>query len=353
MNIFNRKPWREVNPGGTGAPGAGGPNGGGPAGNGPGGFKKPQINPGSMKWTILGIVVLALAYVIWNSFYTLTVSEAAVVSTLGRPANVTESGVHFKIPLIQDVYKVSTEIRGMEIGYDKNEDSVASESEMITKDFNFVNVDFYIEYRVVDAIQYYIHRDTAYDILRNLAQSYIRDTVGVYDVDEVITTGKAEIQSRVQSQLSERIESEDIGLGIVNVTIQDAEPPTAEVQSAFRAVEDAKQGMDTKINEAKKYQSEQIPAAEAKADRARQDAEAYKQERIREAEGQAARFEDIYEEYSKYPLITKRRMFYEAMEDVLPSLKVIINSSGGTQTLLPLEPFSETVIQAQEGGAAQ
>ena len=189
MNIFNRQPWREVTPGGTGAPGAGGPNEGGPAGNGPGGFKKPQINPGNLKWTILGIVVLAIAYVIWNSFYTLTVSEAAVVSTLGRPANVTESGVHFKIPLIQNVYKVSTEIRGMEIGYDNNEDAVVSESEMITKDFNFVNVDFYIEYRVVDAIQYYIHRDTAYDILRNLAQSYIRDTVGVYDVDEVITTG--------------------------------------------------------------------------------------------------------------------------------------------------------------------
>ena len=133
------------------------------------------------------------------------------------------------------------------------------------------------------------------------------------------------------------------------MTIQDAQPPTAEVTDAFKAVEDAKQGMDTAINEAKKYQSEQIPTANAKADQLIQDAEAYRQEKISEATGQAARFNDLYEEYSKYPLITKKRMFYEAMEEVLPDLKVIVNSSDGTQTLLPLEPFAES----QNGGNSQ
>ncbi len=313
----------------------------------------PKPKKGGGKWILLVVLGVLVAYIFFNSFYTLSVSEAAVVSTLGHPTNVTEPGVHFKIPILQSVYKVSREIRGMEIGYDKDsEESVTSESEMITKDFNFVNVDFYIEYQVIDPIQFYVHRDNAQAILRNLAQSYIRDTVGVYEVDEVITTGKAEIQSHVMTQLSERMETEDIGLGIVNVTIQDAEPPTAEVQSAFRAVEDAKQGMDTMINEAKKYASEQIPAAQARADRAKQEAEAFKQERISEATGQAARFEDMYAEYSKYPLITKRRMFYEALEDVLPNLKVVINSSDGTQTMLPLEPFSQTITQseAEKGG---
>ena len=177
------------------------------------------------------------------------------------------------------------------------------------------------------------------DILKNLSQSYIRDTVGIYNVDEVITTGKAEIQAKVKQLLSERLEKEDIGIGINNVTIQDSEPPTKEVSNAFKAVEDAKQSMDTKINEAKKYQSEQLPAANARADKAKKDAEAYKQQRISEAEGQVSRFNDMYEEYIKYPLITKKRMFYETMENILPSLKVIIDGSDGTQKILPLEPF--------------
>ncbi|MDR1769919.1 MAG: FtsH protease activity modulator HflK [Hungatella sp.] len=287
---------------------------------------------------ILGVVLAVFFF--FNSFYTLTEDKVAVVCTFGKPASVTKTGPHFKIPLVQTVYKMSKEIKGMRIGYNENNESTVSESEMITKDFNFVNVDFYVEYQVVDPARAYIYRDNAVDILQNLAQSYIRDTVGVYSVDEVITTGKAEIQAKVKQLLSERLEREDIGIGINNVTIQDSEPPTVEVSNAFKAVEDAKQSMDTKINEAKKYQSEQLPAANARADKAKKDAEAYKQQRISEAEGQVSRFNDMYDEYIKYPLITKRRMFYETMESILPSLKVIIDGSDGTQTMLPLEPFA-------------
>ena len=106
--------------------------------------------------------------------------------------------------------------------------------------------------------------------------------------------------------------------------------PREDVSNAFKAVEDAKQGMETAINTAKKYQSENIPKANAEADKLLQEAEAYKQQRINEANGQVARFEDTYAEYVKYPLITKKRMFYETMEELLPDLKVIIdNRSAG------------------------
>ncbi|HIX15394.1 MAG TPA: FtsH protease activity modulator HflK [Candidatus Hungatella pullicola] len=299
-------------------------------------------------------LLAVLAVTALNSFYTLNENTMAVLTTFGIPSAVTESGPHFKIPYIQQVHKLSKNIVGMPIGYDPDYDAenhansennpvtVKAESEMITKDFNFVDVDFYIEYQIVDPIRYYINRDTATDILKNLAQSYIRDTVGVYNVDDVITTGKAEIQATVKELLSTRLEEENIGIGIYNVTIQDAQPPTDEVNNAFKAVEDAKQGMDTAVNEAKKYQSEQIPTANAKADKVKQEAEAYKQQRISEAQGQVARFNEMYQEYLKYPLITKKRMFYETMEEILPELKVIIDSSDGTQKLLPLEPFSET-----------
>ena len=294
----------------------------------------------------IAAAVLIVASCAWDSFYMLNENTYAVVTTFGSPSVVKTAGLHFKIPFIQRVHMITKNIMGMPIGYsvedaadpevsEDNPVSVSKESEMITKDFNFVEVDFYIEYQVVDPIQAFIHADTYQEIIKNLAQSYIRDTVGTYNVDDVITTGKSEIQSKVKEKLSNRLEQENIGYGIYNVTIQDAEPPTVEVTNAFKAVEDAKQGMDTAINQAKKYQSEQIPTANAKADKVIQDAEAYKQEKISEATGQAARFNDLYQEYSKYPLITKKRMFYEAMEDVLPELKVIINASDGTQSLLP------------------
>lgn len=283
--------------------------------------------------------VIIGGFLLFNSVYTLKENQVAVLKTFGQPESITTAGIHFKIPFVQNIYKLSSEIRGMQIGYDENNQSIISESEMITKDFNFVDADFYIEYQIVDPVQAYIHRNTAVAILKNLAQSYIRDTIGIYNVDDVITTGKAEIQATVKSKLAERIESEDIGIAIVNVTIQDAETPTEEVTNAFKAVEDAKQGMETAINNAKKYQSENIPSANANADKLIQDATAYKQQRISEAEGQVARFNEMYAEYIKYPLITKKRMFYETMEDVLPSLKVYINESNGTQTLLPLDSF--------------
>jgi len=126
----------------------------------------------------------------------------------------------------------------------------------------------------------------------------------------------------------------------VNITIQDAEPPTVEVMEAFKAVETAKQGKETAINNANKYRNEELPAAEAQVDQITKEAESTRQARINEAEGQVARFNAMYQEYKKNPLITKQRMFYEAMEDILPDLKVIIdNSKGGVEKILPIEPL--------------
>ena len=126
-----------------------------------------------------------------------------------------------------------------------------------------------------------------------------------------------------------RMEQEDLGIQLVNLTIQDAEPPTAEVMTAFKDVENAKQGSETAVNNANKYRSEQIPAAEAQADQIVQQAEAEKQSRINEANGQVARFNAMYEEYSKFPGITKQRMYYEAMEELLPGLRVILTDENG------------------------
>ena len=209
---------------------------------------------------------------------------------------------------------------------------------MITVDYNFVDVDFYVEWKVTDPIKYLYSSEDPVNILKMLSQSYIRDTIGLYGVDSVITTGKSEIQASIKEKIANRIEKEDLGIALVNITMQDAEPPTAEVQNAFKAVETAKQGAETATNNADKYYNQVIPAAKAEADEQIRQAEAYRQAQINEATAQAERFTELYEEYSKYPEITRQRLFYETMGDILPDVKVIIKGSGDTiNTYMPVD----------------
>ena len=303
-----------------------------------------------VKRAVIGAAaVIIVAVVALDSTYTITEQEQAVVTTFGSPSAQTEPGLHFKIPLVQQVEKVNTTIQGFPIGYSQGEeqqyDTNEDESLMITSDYNFVNVDFFVEYKVADPIKAVYASEDPEMILKNVAQSCIRNVIGSYDVDSVLTTGKYEIQNTIKDAIIRQLEANDIGLSLVNITIQDSEPPTAEVMEAFKAVETAKQGKETAVNNANKYRNEKLPEAEAQADKILQQAESKKQSRINEANSQVARFNAMYDQYIQNPEITRQRMFYEAMEDVLPDLKVIINGSGDSvNTILPLEPFSSTNI---------
>ena len=257
---------------------------------------------GDGKKTLPRTIVTAAAVLVlvgalgFGSVYQLQEDEYAVITTFGKPSVVSTSGLKFKIPIIQQKTIVSKATQGFALGYDlrtnvNNED----ESLMISVDFNFVNVDFYVEYRVDDPVKYLYNSEEPEAILKMLCQSYIRDTIGLYGVDDIITTGKAEIQGVIRDKISTRLEQEDIGLVLVNIALQDAEPPTLEVQQAFKAVETSKQEAETAINNANKYANEQLPAAKANADEILQQAEAYKESRIAEAEGQASRFTELYD----------------------------------------------------------
>ncbi|NLC18085.1 MAG: FtsH protease activity modulator HflK [Clostridiales bacterium] len=313
----------------------------------------PKFNPGSFfnrfgKLIISLIVILFILLFAFDSFFTIKEEEQAVVITFGKASAVNTAGLHFKLPLIQKVKKVNTTIQGFTIGYDATTNmNIEKESMMITRDFNFVNVDFFVEYKVSDPVKALYASDEPVTILKNIAQSSIRSVVGRYDVDSVITTGKNEIQSEIKQSILDKLNRQDIGIQLVNISIQDAEPPTEEVMKAFKSVETAKQGKETAINNATKYQNEQLPQAEAKVDKILQEAESTKTKRINEANAEVAKFNKMYEEYIKNPAITKQRMFYEAMESILPDLKVIIDSGdSGIQKLLPLD-------QLMEGGARE
>lgn len=298
---------------------------------------KPSFS-GLGKFLKSAFILLVILIVAGGSFYQIKEEEQAVVCTFGSPKAVTTPGLHFKIPVVQTVTKVNTTIQGFDIGYDMN--GHGEEAMMITSDYNFIHVDFYAEYRVTDPVKALYASAEPEDIFKNIAQNCIRTTIGSYTVDSVLTTGKNEIQANIKQMILDKLDTYDIGIQLVNITIQDAEPPTTEVSTAFKDVETAKQGKETAVNNANKYRNEQIPKAKAEVDRIKQGAEATKQERINEANGQVARFNSMYQEYVKYPEVTKKRMFYEAMEDVLPDLKVVIQDAGGnTSTVLPLDSF--------------
>lgn len=274
--------------------------------------------------------------------YQIQEQEQAVLSTFGVPKAVSETGLHFKLPFIQKVYKVNTTIQGFPIGYEEaTNETINNEGIMITSDYNFIDVDFYVEYRIADPVKYLYTSQEPEDILKNISQGCIRTVIASYDVDSVLTTGKSEIQSKIKEMIMKKIEEQDIGIQLVNITIQDSEPPTQEVMKAFKAVETAKQGKETALNNANKYRNEKLPEAGAQADQIIQDAEAEKQVRINEAEAEVAKFNAMYEEYVKNPEVTKKRMFYETMEDVLPDMKLIIDNGSGIQKVLPIESFVE------------
>ena len=217
---------------------------------------------------------------------------------------------------------------------------------MITSDYNFVNVDFFVEYKVVDPVKAVYASQDPFTILQNISRSCIRTVIGSYDVDSVLTNGKNEIQSKVKEMIMNKLEQHDVGLSVVNVTIQDSEPPTVEVMEAFKAVETAKQGKETAINNANKYRNEKLPEATAQTDKILQEAESSKVQRVNEANAEVAKFNAMYVEYSRNPEVTRKRMFYEAMEDVLPGMKVIIDGTGKTETILPLDSFTGSGAQS-------
>ena len=325
---------------------------------------KPENQPKSskrkMNWkdgkktarlALMAVLALVVLLGVSTCFYTVDDKQQAVVTTFGRVTGINDAGVHFKLPFgIQRVEKVDVNVyQTIELGYRSDSSGmnyavVEEESTMITGDYNIVNVDFFVEYKISDPVQYLYASDDPQLILRNLIQSQVRNVVGSSTVDSVLTDGKENIQMQVKDLVSQILDEYDIGLTLVDVKIQDSEPPTQDVIEAFKAVETAKQQAETVVNDAMAYQNAQLPQAEAEADQLIQNAEYLKQKRINEATEQVAMFTAMYEEYALDPEITMSRMYYEAIQEILPGVDVYIDTTGGSgnvQMMLPLESFAE------------
>ena len=316
---------------------------------------KKQPDPKKIKRTALLTILFAVMIVFGlTCYYTVDDKQQAVVTTFGKVTDITDAGVHLKLPFgIQQVEKVDVNVyQKITLGYNPVGSGYTvddRESAMITGDYNIVNVDFFVEYKISDPVQYLYSSNDPESILRNLVQSQVRNVVGSSTVDSVLTDGKENIQMQVRNLVTDILNQYDIGLSLVDVKIQDAEPPTQEVIEAFKNVETAKQQAETVINDAKAYKNAQLPQAQAKADKLIQNAQYLKEKRINEATEQVAMFNAMYQEYALNPQVTKSRMYYEAISQIMPGVKLYINTSGSSdvQMLLPLEDL------VSEGGTAK
>lgn len=334
--------------------GGGGGQGGGPQ-RGPQ-FEFPQINLPKFKPSLL-VTVVTLLLVVWilpSTFYFVEPDEAGVVTRFGKYLRTTDSGLHFKLPSpIEHVATPKTrKVRRTEIGFrvidqgppQKIRD-VPAESLMLTGDENIIDINLVIQYTVVDPVAYEFNIRQRQKLIMDVGETVIRGIVGKKKIDEALTTGKAEIQAMVQEQAQALLDSYGSGVHVVTAQLQDVHPPS-QVAAAFKDVVSAREDKERLINEAQGYRNGVIPETRGKAAQIIREAEAYREEKVKMAQGNADRFHAQYEEYRKAPAITRRRIYLETMEEILPSMqKYLINDKKGG--MLPLLQLGKSNVQPQ------
>lgn len=300
---------------------------------------------------ILGIIILiVIAFSLFDSFYTVDQSEQALIFRFGaHNSTVTTPGLKFKIPFIETVEFVNTnEVKRLEYGFKDDFDpstkieyspsgysDIGSEKTMITGDENLVETEVTVQYKVIDPEAYLLNVDDPVGTLELAAYSRIRRVVANHTLDDILTLNKAAMQQEMMEDIQEIANKYGLGVLITTVQLQDVDPPDA-VADAFTDVASAKEDKERYINEANQYFNKIIPEARAQKEKFLNEAEAYKMLRINSAEGDVARFVQVFEKYEENKTITKTRMYIETMQEVLPGVDIYI-VDGDNITMLPVK----------------
>ncbi|UQZ37652.1 FtsH protease activity modulator HflK [Paenibacillus sp. PK3_47] len=309
----------------------------------------------------IGIGLAAAVVLIFlgsTSFYTVQEQERAAILTFGKYTNESSAGLHFKWPYpIQEVITVPAELtQRIHIGYreaDGGSVAVEEEAMMITGDENIVSADAVVQWKISNIRDYLYNIDDPDKFLRNSASSSIRAVIGSEKLDYAITDGKTVIQDKVRELLVDLQKKYNTGIQIIDIKFQDIEPPSGQVQEAFREVTNAREEKNTKINNAKKYENDIIPKARGEAQALLERAEGEKKSRILNAQGDVAQFNAIYAEYSNNQSVTENRLILETLETILPGAQIFItNSNSDTVNYLPLNELMRSTPAATSAPAA-
>lgn len=304
----------------------------------------------NIRWVIVGFVAIMT---VLSSFFTVETEEVGVIMRFGKYVDEAKPGLNFKVPFIDQVEYVPVQRQlKQEFGYRTTSAGVNSsyrkagyggESLMLTGDLNLGDVEWVVQYRIDNPFNYLFKVRNADETLRDISEAAMRQIVGDRTVNEVLTVGRAEVATQVEVILQDISNEYEMGIKIEQVVLQDANPPDP-VKPSFNGVNEAQQQRETLINQARADYNRIIPRATGEAQETIQKAEGYSLDRVNRAQGEVSRFNDLYTEYIKAPEVTKRRIFLETMQDVLPKMgqKIITDEQGNS--VIPL-------LQLQMDGA--
>ncbi|MFP6859620.1 MAG: FtsH protease activity modulator HflK [Roseibacillus sp.] len=318
------------------------------------GGKKVQIEfpKVQLRFVLAGIVILLLAVGALTSIYTVQADEEGIVLRFGKYIKTESPGLHLKMPFFIDRaerVKVRRQMK-QEFGFGTRENTNRSqwtneqeqEKQMVTGDLNAARVEWVVQYRIDKPKQYLFNVRNADDTLRDASESVMREVVGDRTVDEVITIGRQEIEAESLEKLQILVNKYEMGISIDQVQLKNVKPPEP-VELSFNEVNRAEQERSTAINIANGEYNKLVPKASGEAEKVISEAEGYATERVNEALGDAARFMALFTEYQKAPEVTRRRIYLETLQTVMPLLESKIVIDEETNQILPL-------LQLNQGG---
>jgi modulator of FtsH protease HflK len=330
-----------------GGKGSGG-NGNGSSG---GGFKPDMRGAG-----IGAVVILAIVALLWiaSGYFIVQEGQTAVVMTFGKFSHTTPAGFNWRWPYpIQshEIVNVST-VRTVEVGYRSSvKNKLPSEALMLTDDENIIDIQFAVQYRLKDAVEWTFNNRDQEDTVKQVAETAIREVVGKSKMDFVLYEGREKVASDVGQLMQQILDRYKMGVQVTNVTMQGVQPPE-QVQAAFDDAVKAGQDKERQKNEGQAYANDVVPKAAGTASRLMQESEAYRARVVANAEGDASRFRQVLTEYQKAPAVTRDRMYLETMQQIFTSTtKVMVDAKGGNNLIyLPLDKL---VAQAAANDAAK
>jgi len=314
-------------------------------------IKLPKIKPGIIKLVVIAVVIII---VVAGSIYQISPEEIGVILRFGKFVRTTDPGLHFKLPLgIEELIKVPVQRQlKKEFGFRttrpgiRTEYRVTTESQreavMLTGDLNVAMVEWIVQYKIKNPYNYLFKIRDADSTFRYMNEAVVRRVVGDNSVDEVITVGRARIANEAKEELQKLCDLYEIGIEVNQLIFQDVNPPDP-VKPSFNEVNESLQEKERKINEAWSEYNQEIPKATGEAEQTIRGAEGYAMERINNSKGDANRFIAIYREYARAPLVTRKRLYLETINLILPKISKKIIFDEKQKNILPLLNLGEEV----------
>ncbi len=320
-------------------------------------LKKIQVRKKPVLYLIAAVLILI---VVFNLIYQIEPEQVGIVLRFGKYVRTTEPGLRFKWPLVESVTKVRVQRQlKEEFGFRSegpgfrtrySQANFESESSMLSGDLNVAMVEWIVQYRIADPYKYLFRVRNITDTFRFMNEAVVRTVVGDRTITEVLTVGREEIEITAQQLLQELCDLYDTGITIDQLVLQDVNPPDP-VKPSWDEVNQAQQQKDRLINEADAEYNQIIPRAEGEAKQAVLQAEGYAVDRVNSAMGDAARFKELHAQYRLAPQVTRRRMYLETMQKILPQLGGKLYLDNEAKSVMPLLPL-ESLRGITGGGAA-